>query len=82
MVCEAAFTGKPIHIAEVAGGTAKFRDFHEAMQSDGIARPFAGRLETWHYTPLRETESVAAEIRRRLGFPEAAEPRLGVGGAD
>lgn len=82
MVCEAAFTGKPIHIAEVAGGTAKFRDFHEAMQSDGITHPFAGRLESWHYAPLRETESVAAEIRRRLGFPEAAEPRLGVGGAD
>ena len=82
MVCEAAFTGKPVHTAEVAGGTPKFRHFHAAMERDGITRPFAGRLESWHYAPLRETESVAAEIRRRLGLAEAAPPRAGVGGAD
>jgi len=87
MICEAAFTGKPVHIAEVAGGTAKFRDFHEAMQESGIVRPFAGRLEHWHYPPLRETEGVAAEIRCRLGLPAATQPQVeqaqvGVGGAD
>lgn len=84
MVCEAAYTGKPIHIAEVSGGTAKFRRFHAAMRDAGITRPFAGRLESWSYPPLRETAKVAAEVGRRLalaGRPLAAAPG-GTGTAD
>ncbi len=66
MTCEAAFTGKPIHIAEVAGGTAKFARFHATMRAAGITRPFDGGLESWSYPPMNETAEVAAEIRRRL----------------
>ena len=66
MTCEAAFTGKPIHIAEVAGGTAKFGRFHAAMRAAGVTRPFDGTLESWSYAPLNETAEVAAEIRRRM----------------
>lgn len=66
MLCEAAFTGKPIHSFAIAGGTAKFKTFHAAMQAAGIARPFTGSLEDWTYEPLRETATVAAELRRRL----------------
>ena len=75
MVCEAAFTGRPVHVFETAGGTAKFRRFHDTMRAAGITRPFAGRVEEWSYPPLRETPAVAAEIRRRLdarGSPAAA----------
>lgn len=66
MICEAAYTGKPIHVAEISGGTAKFERFHQGLREAGIARPFAGRLESWSYPPLDETSAVAAEIRRRL----------------
>ena len=77
MICEAAFTGKPIYIAEVSGGTGKFKRFHAAMQEAGITRPFAGRLESWNYPALRETAKVAAEVGRRLalaGRPLATTP--------
>lgn len=66
MICEAAFTGKPVHIAEITGGTPKFRRFHRAMREAGVTRPFEGVLGRWSYEPLNETVSVAAEIRRRM----------------
>ena len=66
MACEAAFTGKPVHIAEITGGTPKFRRFHRAMREAGVTRPFEGVLGRWSYEPLNETVSVAAEIRRRM----------------
>ncbi len=66
MVCEAATTGKPVHIVELEGGSAKFRRFHETLREAGITRPFEGRLERWGYPALRDTDRAAAEIRRRL----------------
>lgn len=68
MVSEAASTGKPVHVIELAGGSAKFRRFHEALGSAGITRPFRGEIEQWTYPPLDDTERAAAEIRRRLAL--------------
>lgn len=65
MISEAAATGKPVHVVELPGGTAKFRRFHAGMRAAGVTRPFDGRLESWDYPPLEETARVAAEIRRR-----------------
>jgi uncharacterized protein len=65
MISEAAATGKPVHIVELEGGSAKFARFHEAMREAGITRPFNGTLVDWHYTPLDDTARAAAEIRRR-----------------
>ncbi len=66
MVCEAATTGKPVYVVELAGGSAKFARFHQTLRQAGATRPFAGRLEHWSYPPLRDTEFAAAEVRRRL----------------
>ncbi|MGE4219136.1 MAG: mitochondrial fission ELM1 family protein [Alphaproteobacteria bacterium] len=66
MVSEAGATGKPVHVVHLEGGNAKFAHFHADMERIGVTRPFAGRLEQWSYPPLRETETVAAEVRRRL----------------
>lgn len=74
MVSEAATTGKPVHVVELAGGSIKFRRFHRALREAGITRPFEGRLESWRYAPLDDTARVAAEVARRLG----ARQRLGV----
>jgi len=63
MICEAAFTGKPIHTIPLAGGTAKFARFHESMRAAGVTRPFAGTLEHWTYTPMNETVEVAAKLK-------------------
>lgn len=66
MISEAASTGKPVHVIELAGGSAKFRRFHEMLYADGTARPFTGALETWTYAPLDDTARVAADVLRRM----------------
>jgi len=68
MVSEAAATGKPVHVAHLEGGSAKFRRFHDLMESHGITRAFRGRIEQWNYTPPDETASVAAEVLRRIAI--------------
>jgi mitochondrial fission protein ELM1 len=66
MISEAASTGKPVHIIELEGGSAKFARFHQAMRDAGITRPFNGTLAEWHYAPVDDTACAATEIRRRF----------------
>src|SRR5437588_827433 len=63
MVSEAAATGKPVHILELAGGDAKFARFHRAMREAGITRPFAGHIESWSYDPPDDTAQAGALLR-------------------
>jgi mitochondrial fission protein ELM1 len=63
MVSEAAATGKPVHILELAGGDAKFARFHQAMREAGITRPFAGHIESWSYVPPDDTARAGALLR-------------------
>lgn len=65
LATDAAATGKPVHILPMEGGSPKFARFHAALRERGIARPFAGRLESWTYEPLAETDRAAAELLRR-----------------
>jgi mitochondrial fission protein ELM1 len=66
MVSEAAASGKPVHIVDLDGGSAKFVRFHAAMRDAGIARPFVGSIESWRYPPPDDTARAGEEIRRRL----------------
>ena len=34
----------------------------------GATRPFAGKIESWSYAPVNDTELVASVIRRKLGL--------------
>jgi hypothetical protein len=75
MISEAAATGKPVHIADLDGGSAKFDRFHQAMRRAGITRPFTGTIEQWRYDPPNDTGRAAAEITRRFALraaPKAA----------
>ncbi len=65
MATEAATAGVPVLVADLPGGSAKFERLHAGLRAQGAARPFAGRIETWRYPPLRETERLAAELLRR-----------------
>ena len=62
MATEAAATGKPVHILDVAGPPGKLQRFHESLRQRGCSRPFKGRLETWTYPPLLETDRAAAAV--------------------
>jgi hypothetical protein len=63
MVSEAAATGKPVHVIELAGGDAKFARFHTAMRDAGITRLFNGRIESWDYPALDDTARAGAALR-------------------
>lgn len=62
MAAEAAATGKPIYLLPVDGDGGKLARFHETLIQRGIARTFEGRLDSWSYPPLQETERVAAAV--------------------
>ena len=72
MPAEAAATGRPVYVLEMDGEQARKRRFHAELAELGIARRFDGRLDTWTYPPLRETERLAAEVLRRLDARTAA----------
>lgn len=67
MAAEAAATGKPVHVLPLEGGSSKFEGFHAALQSRGVTRTFAGRLDSWTYAPLDETALAAREVLARMG---------------
>lgn len=62
MATEAAATGKPVHILAVDGRLGKLARFHQSLARRGCARPFNGKLETWSYPPLLETDRAAAAV--------------------
>jgi hypothetical protein len=69
MISEACFTGKPVHVLALEGGSgSKFERFHTEMRLAGHTRPFQGKLEEWRPVRLDETSRVAREIVARLGL--------------
>ena len=72
MISEAAATGKPVHILDLDGGNAKFARFHQLMQQAGIARRFAGHIESWTY-PIPDDTARAGAVLRRLVLRRAGE---------
>ncbi|MDD5586595.1 MAG: mitochondrial fission ELM1 family protein [Alphaproteobacteria bacterium] len=72
MVSEACTTGKPVHVIELAGGSDKFRRFHQSLRDDGLTRPFMGKLEQWAYAPLNDLQLVAERVKTMMGLPSTA----------
>ncbi|MGE3529471.1 MAG: mitochondrial fission ELM1 family protein [Methyloceanibacter sp.] len=68
MVTEAAGTGKPVYVQALPGRSTRLARFHRLMRERGATRPFEGRLESWTYAPINDTERVAGAIRRALGL--------------
>lgn len=65
LATDAAATGKPVFVLQMTGASAKFARFHADLQARGVSRPFEGRLQTWAYSPLRETDRAARELLAR-----------------
>ena len=66
MISEAISTGKPVYVAEMAGGSRRLAQFHASLMKDELVRPFDGRLAQWRYEPVNETPRIAAEVHRRM----------------
>jgi uncharacterized protein len=66
MVTEAAGTSKPVYVQALKGSSRRLARFHALMQERGATRSFEGRLDSWTYAPINDTEVVASAIRRAL----------------
>jgi hypothetical protein len=68
MVTEAAGTGKPVYVQRLRGRSRRLSRFHELMRERGATRPFEGKIESWSYAPINDTELVGSAIRTALGL--------------
>jgi len=68
MATEAAGTGKPVYVQSLPGKSRRLSRFHQLMRERGATRPFEGKLESWTYPPINDTELVASVIRNALGL--------------
>jgi mitochondrial fission protein ELM1 len=66
MVSEACATGKPVYVAELPGGSEKFRRFHDALRDDGVTRSFAGQLQLYTYKPMDDMGEAARAVEAGL----------------
>ena len=66
MVSEALASRKPVYVADLPGGTSKFKTFHRHLRDEGLARPFSGALEHYSYVPPDDLAEVTARIRALL----------------
>ncbi|MCP4923399.1 MAG: hypothetical protein GY915_05115 [bacterium] len=66
MICEACFTGKPTYLYPLPGQSKKIERFHKSILSKGHGRLFQGGMDSFEAVPLRETERIAQEVKKRL----------------
>lgn len=68
MISDAATTGKPVHIMDVAGGSARLNRFKDHMKALGAAKDFNVNtaMEPWGYEPLNDAQKVADAVKKRL----------------
>ena len=81
MVGEACATGRPVLVFTPAGGSAKFRRFHAALEARGATRPLRDELDAipdWAYAPLNSDDEIAREIERRWRVSGRGQPGQGV----
>lgn len=72
LATDAAATGRPVFVLPMAGHSRKLADFHAELRARGISAPFSGSFEGPAYTPLCETERLAAEVLRRFDLAREA----------
>lgn len=68
MCGEAAATGKPVHVFQLAGGSPKFTRFHTNLTATGAARAFTNNSDltaAWDYAPVFASANIAAAITAR-----------------
>ncbi len=68
MVSEACFTGKPVYIYMVPGGSKRLASFNQKLIKDGYARPFSGKIDKgWKPPRLDEMSAITGILREKYG---------------
>ncbi len=70
MVSESATTGKPVYVIPMKGLTQRQNQLIENLKKYGAIREFIGKIETWNYPPLSDSQKIAAIIRQKCGLFE------------
>jgi uncharacterized protein len=68
MTSEALSTGKPVLVADLDGKSGRIAAFQTEMRRQGRTREFAGKLDSWRYTPPDDTTRAAHLIKTRFGW--------------
>lgn len=76
MTSEACFTGKPVFVIPLQGGSKKFERFHNMLVKNGYTRKFEGNLFSYTAPVLAETPRVAEILKRKLGITENSSDEL------
>jgi uncharacterized protein len=75
MASEACYTGKPVYVYDLPGGSVKFRRFHRIMREAGYTRPFSGALLQGSGKRLDDMSAVAHEVLRRMAEKSTGKPK-------
>lgn len=68
MISEACYTGKPVYIYNIPGGSQRLRQFSEKLIADGYARAFNGDLENFGPPRLDEMSDLVDNLKKKLPF--------------
>lgn len=79
MICEAAATGRPVHVFALGRGRRKAQLFQHSVAARGITQPFDGTIRQWDYAPLDETGRAVERIKSLLDFATAPPDIAGKG---
>ena len=68
MISEAAITGKPIYIAQIATSRTnkRFKKFFELFKSLNIIKDLDNSLNEWNYDKLNETDRISRYIKEKI----------------
>ena len=68
MISEAAITGKPIYVAQMASSriNKRFKKFFELFKSLNIIKDLDNSLNEWKYNKLNETDRISRYIKEKI----------------
>ena len=68
MISEAAITGKPIYVAQIATSRTnkRFKKFFELFKSLNIIKDLDDSLNEWNYDKLNETDRISRYIKEKI----------------
>ena len=68
MISEAAITGKPIYVAQMAPSRTnkRFKKFFELFKSLNIIKDLDNSLNAWNYDKLNETDRISRYIKEKI----------------
>ena len=64
MTSDAAFTGKPVYMVKIKNKKNKIKNFVQNLEEKGVVRYFDGKIVSWKYKKINESERIANVIKK------------------